>query len=194
VCNRLQRSAGKENSINYTASLITNRQNALDLFGSLRSKAVRSALVKRVTGRCCNALSAFSEILPNLSPDRCYAGVQNIRLEQITGSVGRAADFDRDFRPLKAHMRERWVMNYLYMQSGGHEAILVYKVGDQYYVEDGHHRVSVAHASGMAYIEAEVWEYHTQLAPQMPAALAPRPIDPWLTLQPASSCSCVEMG
>jgi hypothetical protein len=173
---------------------MTQRQNASELFSSLRFKAVRSALVKRVTGRCCNALSAFSEILPNLCPDRSYAGVQNIRLEQITGSVGRAADFDRDFRPLKAHMRERWMMNYLHMQGGSHEAILVYKVGDEYYVEDGHHRVSVARAAGMAYIEAEVWEYRAKSAAQMPAALAPRPIDPWLSLQPASSCSCAEMG
>jgi ParB-like chromosome segregation protein Spo0J len=39
----------------------------------------------------------------------------------------------------------------------------VHKVGDHYYVEDGHHRVSIAQALGMAYIQAKVWEYPSQV-------------------------------
>ena len=42
------------------------------------------------------------------------------------------------------------------------EPILVYKLGDFYYVEDGHHRLSVAHALGRVFIRAVVWEYPTQ--------------------------------
>jgi hypothetical protein len=33
------------------------------------------------------------------------------------------------------------------------------KIGDSYFVKDGHHRVSVAKYHGTAYIDAEVSEY-----------------------------------
>ena len=36
--------------------------------------------------------------------------------------------------------------------------ISVYRLGDRHYVDDGHHRVSVARALGMAAIDAEVTE------------------------------------
>jgi len=39
--------------------------------------------------------------------------------------------------------------------------IVVHKIGEQYYVEDGHHRVSVARSVGMVFIEAKIWEYST---------------------------------
>jgi hypothetical protein len=39
----------------------------------------------------------------------------------------------------------------------------VHKVGDHYYVEDGHHRVSVARALGIAFIQAKVWEYPSEI-------------------------------
>jgi hypothetical protein len=40
-----------------------------------------------------------------------------------------------------------------------------FKVGENYYVEDGHNRVSVARALGMLSIRAEVWEYPIRQAP-----------------------------
>ena len=36
--------------------------------------------------------------------------------------------------------------------------ISVYRVGDRHFVDDGHHRVSVARSLGMAAIDAEVTE------------------------------------
>ena len=33
------------------------------------------------------------------------------------------------------------------------------KVGENYFVRDGHHRISVAHALGQEFIEAEVTEW-----------------------------------
>ncbi len=36
--------------------------------------------------------------------------------------------------------------------------ISLYRLGERHYVDDGHHRVSVAHALGMAAIDAEVTE------------------------------------
>ena len=178
--------------MNFSVALTTQRQSAIDLFNELRSSAVRRAFVLRLAGRC-PCLADFNEVLPSLSPDRVYAGIQVIPIDQVAGSLSRAADFDAGFRPLKAHLRERWVSNFLHMQKGSREAILVHKAGERYYVEDGHHRVSVARATGMAFIEAEVWEYHPRQAAPAPAAAPTRPLDPWLNARRAAEpCPCPE--
>jgi hypothetical protein len=43
-------------------------------------------------------------------------------------------------------------------QGAGWLPIEVIKVGNDYFVVDGHHRTSVARSAGMAFIDAEVWE------------------------------------
>jgi hypothetical protein len=175
--------------MNYSATLTTKRQSAIELFNDLRTRAARTAFLRQLTRRA-DALADFSAALPCLNPNRSYAGVQAIRLEQITGSVGRSTDFDSNFRPLKGHLRERWVSNYLHMQRGNNEAIRVFQVGDRYYVEDGHHRVSVARATGMAFIEAEVWQYHPKSFQAAAVPQPQRPAESWQSFQPASSCPC----
>jgi hypothetical protein len=42
----------------------------------------------------------------------------------------------------------------------------VYRIGDMHFVIDGHHRVSIAHATGAKSIEAYVTEVLTQLSPK----------------------------
>ncbi|RPJ23448.1 MAG: hypothetical protein EHM33_20885, partial [Chloroflexi bacterium] len=59
--------------------------------------------------------------------------------------------------------RDRWVNVYLTLENSGWAPILVHKVGDQYYVEDGHHRVSVARSLEMTFIQAKIWEYPVQM-------------------------------
>ncbi len=118
-------------------------------------------------------LDDFAVELPHLNPNRKYAGTQDIPVEQITGSVGRVHDFDRSFRPLKKHLANRWVTNYLFLQDGNWPSIRVFKVGSRYFVEDGHHRVSVARSRGMSFILAEVWEYEPKESPAA-VPVAPR--------------------
>lgn len=170
-----------------SVNLFTRRLLAIETFNNFRSKALWSFLFARLFSRPAG-LSDFAQTLPELNPNRKYVGTQNIPLEQITGSVGRPNDFDCHFRPLKAHLRDRWVANYLHMQAGHTEPILVYKVGSQYFVEDGHHRVSVAHSTGMAYIQAEVWEYKPRLSP-VPALPSWQPAAR-IVCPTASACSC----
>ncbi|MBW4719301.1 chromosome partitioning protein ParB [Saccharothrix obliqua] len=91
-------------------------------------------------------------------------GLQTIRLDSIVGSVDRTRDFDRRFRPTSARVRERWQRLALAARRG--EAvppIEVYRVGDLHFVQDGHHRVSVAHALGLAVIDAYVTEVVTRV-------------------------------
>ena len=87
-------------------------------------------------------------------------GVQTIAVASIAGSTDRhkAEAFDRELRP-PAWSRGRWMQMYLAAQRGAAlPPVSVYRVGDRHYLRDGHHRVSVARASGALAIEAHVVE------------------------------------
>lgn len=89
-------------------------------------------------------------------------GLQNIRVDQIAGTLHRTRDFDHHFRPLTKHSLERWVNTYILHEQDRWAPIVVHKIGQRYFVEDGHHRVSVARMIGMDFIDAKVWEHGTQ--------------------------------
>ena len=134
------------------------RSSAKSAFHAARHQAQLAQLVARLMRRW-EPLADFND-LPNIqSNGHTYKGLQSVPLEQIAGSVNRKGDFDQQFRPLRKHLGERWANVYLLLQNDGWEPVRLYRVGEKYYVEDGHHRVSVAHTVGMQYIEAEVWEY-----------------------------------
>ena len=127
-------------------------------FFTLRTNARRDALWARLMGKPTD-LAIFPEEAPEKSPNRKFLGAQEIPVHEIIGTISRQDDFDRQFRPINKHLRERWVNTYLTFKREGCSPILVHKVGENYYVEDGHHRVSIARALGMAFIPAKVWEY-----------------------------------
>ncbi|MBW7885937.1 MAG: hypothetical protein H3C34_25560 [Caldilineaceae bacterium] len=86
-----------------------------------------------------------------------YAGIQNVPLAAITGSEDREHDFDAAFHPRKAGMVDRWVSVAMARQRGvALPPVQLIRVGETYYVRDGHHRISVARALGQDSIEAEV--------------------------------------
>ena len=65
--------------------------------------------------------------------------------------------FDTQFHPLKHGTRQRWVGIMMARRSGlSLPPVKLIRVGDAYFVRDGHHRVSVARALAEEYIEAEV--------------------------------------
>jgi hypothetical protein len=87
-------------------------------------------------------------------------GVQSIPIDSIVGTADRhkAAAFDSSLRPPR-WCRGRWTLMCFAMQSGAQlPPVSVYRVGDQHYLLDGHHRVSVARALGADSIDAEVVE------------------------------------
>ena len=100
-----------------------------------------------------------------------HQGLQAVPVERIVGSEGRSEDFDACFRPLKQHTQQRW---YSIARARLHgvslPAVVLIRIGEEYYVRDGNHRVSVARAFGQAAIEAEVTAYHLvpQAAGQVP--------------------------
>ena len=77
--------------------------------------------------------------------------------------ASKTGDFDPGFLPVNRRLRDRWTRIYEAMVEGDElPPIDVYKVGDEYYVIDGHHRVSVARSLGRATINARVVEVKTR--------------------------------
>jgi len=91
-------------------------------------------------------------------------GLQSIPLDSIVGSVNRTREFDRGFRPRSGRVRGRWERIAEAQRRGeAMPPISVYRVGDMHFVDDGHHRVSVARAMGQTHIDAYVTEALTRV-------------------------------
>ncbi|MDX1414937.1 MAG: hypothetical protein R3293_12150 [Candidatus Promineifilaceae bacterium] len=85
------------------------------------------------------------------------AGVQLVALDQIVGSENRTTDFDNMFYPLRAHLQDRWAGIAAARRLGiVLPPVELIQVGQEYYVRDGHHRISVARALGQESIEAVI--------------------------------------
>ncbi|MFN2299230.1 MAG: universal stress protein [Anaerolineales bacterium] len=140
---------------------------ARDDFRRARQRASLQEILSRFTGKSADLLS-FEDVREKLHAvgsgvDR---GVRNIPLDSIVGSVGRYSDFSRTFLPKNPSDEERWarVMSLVTDPAGsGLPPIQVIKIGDAYFVQDGHHRVSVARQLGAETIEAYVNEIHTDI-------------------------------
>jgi hypothetical protein len=86
-------------------------------------------------------------------------GLQDIPLKNIVGSAGRSRDFTRHFMPCLSDERskERWRIIYTLAASGaGFPPIEVFQIGPGYFVQNGHHRVSVANYLDWSTIQAYV--------------------------------------
>jgi hypothetical protein len=123
-----------------------------------RGRRVQAAL-RRLRGRSGGRgnLEVFDEhrLARGARPER---GVREIPLDAIGGTLepSRAKQFDRQFRPAGI-ARTRWQRLWVAEQRGTPlPPISVIRVGNQYVLRDGHHRVSVAKARGAETIDASV--------------------------------------
>jgi hypothetical protein len=107
-------------------------------------------------------LLSFDDALKNLgSVHRNALGLRDIPLNEITGSMERERRFSRRFLPRFCNQedKERWRALYTRAITGaGAPPVELYKIGDNYFVKDGHHRVSVARYLGWETIQAHVVE------------------------------------
>lgn len=81
--------------------------------------------------------------------------IQSVELDQIRGSVNGSDDFDCNFYPLNDHLENRWIrIASMMLQGSVLPPVVLIRVGQMYFVVDGHHRVSVARMLKMAMIDA----------------------------------------
>lgn len=133
-------------------------------FQRVRFKAFLNQVWATLAGQPRNLLS-YDEVKAKLHVGGpLYRGVQTVCVDQIAGSLNRYQQFDRAFLPLRDDTAGRWQrVNRAFYEDVSLPPVVLYKVGDVYFVVDGHHRVSVAREQGQEFIEAEVRECATKV-------------------------------
>jgi hypothetical protein len=131
------------------------RRNAASLFNLAYGRALRRNLWAKLTGKNneLRSLSQYADGTQNHQSSR----IVTVSLDRIVGSEGRSLDFDAGFNPCKAHHRERWISILISRRTGiSLPPVELIQVGKEYFVRDGHHRISVAKAMGQLDIEARI--------------------------------------
>ncbi len=141
----------------------TDPRAAFD-FKQARFKAFLSRLASFFSGQPLRLLS-YEEVREKLHlGGPIYRGVRDVPLEKIVGSLNRYHQFDRAFLPLDDSLAERWQrIAHAFYKEVSLPPVVLYKVGEVYFVVDGHHRVSVARQQGLKFIQAEVRECQTRV-------------------------------
>lgn len=136
-------------------------------FSRARRANVVADVARRLRGEPSDVrlILPFEEVVEALGrAGQVERGLQVVPLDAIVGTIDRAVDFDRGFRPTSQRLRSRWERIAAAQRRG--EAlppISLFKVGELYFVRDGHHRVSVAKSLGRTDIDAYVTEVQTRL-------------------------------
>lgn len=83
--------------------------------------------------------------------------IVTVPIRKIEGSLGRKEDFDASFHPLQEAIRIRWTSIYCAIRSDiPLPPVELVRTGDDFYVQDGHHRISVARSLDQESIEARI--------------------------------------
>ena len=135
-------------------------------YGSLVWKAKLGKVLSMLFGRKGNLLDLQEELRDVSISRRRYVGFCNVPINRIRGSENRAKDYNSAFKPLIANDRNRWEsVAEAQLNNVPLPPVELIKVGEIYYVRDGHHRISAAKELGIEFVEAEVivWEIDAAL-------------------------------
>jgi hypothetical protein len=126
-------------------------------FDRAHRRAALRDLVAFVTRRP-NRLVPYHEARRRFAPGaESYRGLQTVSIARIVGSVDRFDDFDRAFLPRRRHNAARWLrVARAHTDGVGLPPVQLYEMGGDYFVQDGHHRISVARLNGQQFVDAEV--------------------------------------
>lgn len=133
-------------------------------FSRARFKSFINQVVSVLSGQPTKLLS-YDEVKEKLHiGGPIYRGVKTIRVDQIAGSLNRYHEFDRTFLPKEDQLANRWQnIDRAFYEDIHLPPVVLYKVGEVFFVVDGHHRVSVAKEQGQEFIDAEVRECATRV-------------------------------
>lgn len=133
-------------------------------FSRARFKSFVNSVFAILSGKRNNLLS-YDDIKEKLKiGGPIYRGVKTVRVDQVAGSLNRYHEFDSAFLPKEDQLAGRWTkVDRAFYEDIHLPPVVLYKVGQVYFVVDGHHRVSVAREQGQEFIEAEVRECATRV-------------------------------
>ena len=139
-------------------------QQALNDFSRARGRAILSQ-IQNFLNTDRDKLLSFNDVKDILKPkNEVYRGNQVVPINMIAGSEGRYHDFNKYFLPRKEHLRYRWQrVDEAHIKDIILPPIQLYEIGGAYFVRDGNHRVSVARAQGVEFIDAEVISLTTEI-------------------------------
>lgn len=138
------------------ASLSFSQQTDDDFYKA-RNKALINGIQHFLTPEEASLIS-LSDLKKLLKPNNeTYKGMQAVPVSLIVGSEGRYKDFDNQFFPKNAHLKARWEsIDRAHIENVILPPVTLYELGGLYFARDGNHRVSVAKARGIEFIDAEV--------------------------------------
>jgi hypothetical protein len=88
-----------------------------------------------------------------------YRGGGTVEVSRIVGSVGKHEQFDTSFMPLSSASPQKWKrIDRAFRHGQELPPVSLLKLGEDYFVIDGNHRVSVARFHGVEWIDAEITE------------------------------------
>ena len=121
--------------------------------------------ILRILGGQPTTLLSYEEVKEKLHiGGPIYRGIRTVEVSKIIGSLNRYHQFDRTFLPLEDQIADRWQnIDRAFYYDVNLPPIVLYKVGEVYFVVDGHHRVSVAREKGQLEIDADVRECSTKV-------------------------------
>ena len=133
------------------------KHQAKEDFNRARNKALIHELQNFLAADKKKLLS-FHDVKKILKPkNEVYVGMRSVPIDKIVGSEGRYRDFDKHFLPRSAYLRQRWErVDQAHLTDVALPPIQLYEIGGMYFVRDGNHRVSVAKAQGLEFIDAEI--------------------------------------
>jgi hypothetical protein len=99
-----------------------------------------------------------------------YGGIRRgrstVEVARIVGSAGKHDQFDDEFMPLRGASPERWKrIDRAYRSGADLPPVSLHQLDGDYFVHDGHHRVSVARFHGAEWIDADVTEFRASRRP-----------------------------
>src|ERR1700754_1646871 len=142
-------------------------QDAQPAFSRARRARLLADVARRLRGEPDDVamILPFEEVVDALGRvGQVDRGLQVVQLDDIVGTVDRAADFDRGFRPTSQRLRSRWERIAAAQRRGeGVAPGSLVKGGELFFGRDAPHGVSVAKPRGRADTDPSVPESPTRL-------------------------------
>jgi hypothetical protein len=149
-------------------------------FQRARRRATIARLIARLRGEPddVGVVLPYEEVIAALGfVSERRVGLTVVQLDAIVGSVDRSRDYDRRFRPTSGRTRGRWEQIAAAARRGeSFPPVDLLRIGELYFVRDGHHRVSVARALGRTDIDAYVTEVTTRVDADQATKLSDLPL------------------